>query len=140
MAVANVEKLRTISIDPVLTKLRRLFTIYGSKNEEVISWPKIWSSGINPDVIMDTGKLQLWYESALGFYMKNPETEGAQAEYRQRRKDLLHFLHRNAQGQIVYNSLRETPMFTTGPKETLMEKFQGLLIRGRERLLSRLKI
>lgn len=140
MAVANVEKLRTISIDPVLTKLRGLFRIHESKDEAVIPWSKIWSSGINPAVIMDTGRLQLWYESALGFYIKHPEMKDAQAEYRQRRKDLLHFLYRNAECRVVYNSLRKTPMFTIGPKETLMEKFQGLSIRGRERLLSRLKI
>ncbi|MCL4366069.1 hypothetical protein M1437_02475 [Patescibacteria group bacterium] len=135
MAVIGAERLTTSNnIDSLTQKVRGLVGFGQNKTAQVTPWESRWQE-FPQSVIYGVTGCYFKYRNALEFFIANKNTEAAIVWYKHARKDFLDIVHQDPQNHRFYKSLRQSDYFTTGPKETLGEKCQRLLIKGRDRLL-----
>lgn len=140
MAIAIAERLKPINIDVLTKKVRGVVRFNEKAASETVPWANIWKA-FSPDVIYGTTGLYLKYRGALECYIANKGTEAADTWYKQARKNLLDHIRHSSQNKQFYESLHQSNIFTTGPKETMGEKCQRTIIdiaRGTNRFVNRI--
>lgn len=123
IAIAIAERLRPINVDLLTRKAREVVGLNVTANSEVVTWANRWEA-FSPKVIFGTTGLYLKYRGALECYLANKGTEAADTWYKQARKDLMDNIHQDPQNEHFYECLRQSNIFTTGPRETVGERYQ----------------